>query len=150
MSQQAMNVPQGQEDYRYAELLIHLPADWPLTKKLLSDPKFNWPIRWLHEAARYPHEHQTWLGGPVTIISKDPPEKIAPQAGFTAMMLFAKSEMHAADGRLIQLYTLVPLYPEERDLEIQKGLAALMRALDESGISDVADLKRPNAAAAKH
>jgi hypothetical protein len=65
------------------------------------------------------------------------------------MMLFAKSEMHAADGRLIQLYTLVPLTPEERDLEIQKGLAALMRALDESGISDVVDLKRPNAAAAK-
>jgi hypothetical protein len=85
----------------------------------------------------------------VTIICKDPPETIAPQAGFTAMMLFAKSEMHAADGRLIQLYTLVPLYPDERDLEIQRGLPALMRALDQSGISDVVDLKRPNVASAK-
>jgi hypothetical protein len=78
MSAKARNVPAGWEEYRYAELLIHLPADWPLTKKLLSDPKFNGPIRWLHKTARYPNEHQTWLGGPVTIISKDPPEKITP------------------------------------------------------------------------
>jgi hypothetical protein len=78
MNAKARNVPAGWEEYRYAELLIHLPADWPLTKKLLSDPKFNGPIRWLHKTARYPHEHQTWLGGPVTIISKDPPEKITP------------------------------------------------------------------------
>jgi hypothetical protein len=145
MSQQPMKTPPGQEAYRYAELLIHLPAKWPLTKKLLSDPKYNWPIRWLQETARYPHDNETWLGGPFTIIAKDPPVKI-PGTNFSAMMLAAKGEMHAADGRLIQLYTLFPLYAEERDLELNKGLPALMRALDKFNITDVVDPKRPNVA----
>lgn len=149
MSEQAMTVPEGQGDYRYAELLIHLPGDWPLTKKSLGDPKYNWPIRWLQETARYPHDNETWLGGPFTIISKDPPKRIAPNAHFTAMLLAAKGDMRGADGRLIQLYTLFPLYPEERELELNKGLPALMRALDRSNISDVLDLNRPNVATAK-
>jgi uncharacterized protein len=147
MSEQAMNVPGGQEDYRYAELLMHLPSDWPLTKKLLSDPEYNWPVRWLQETARFPHDNKTWLGGPFTIIAKDPPQKI-PGTNFTAMMLAAKGDMRSADGRLVQLYTLVPLYPEERQLELKKGLPALMRALDKFNISDVVNPNRVNVALA--
>lgn len=146
MSEHAMDVPERCDDYRYAELVIHLPADWPLTKKSLGDPKYNWPFRWLQETARYPRENQTWLGGPFTIIASDPPQRLAPNTKLAAMMLAAKSEMHCADGRLIQLYTLVPLYPEERELEIKKDLPTLMRALDRHDISDVVDLNRPNVA----
>jgi hypothetical protein len=146
MSEQAMNAPNGQDDYRYAELLIHLPPDWPLTKKSLADPKYNWPFRWLQETARYPHDNNTWLGGPFTIIAKDPPQKLAPNNSFTAMMLAAKGDMHCQDGRLIQLYTLFPLYSEERNLELKTGLPALMRALDRHAISDVVNLQRPNVA----
>jgi hypothetical protein len=148
MSEQPMTVPEGQDEYRYAELLIHLPADWPLTKKALGDPRYNWPIRWLQNTARYPYDNNTWLGGPFTIITTNPPQKIAPDAQFTAMMLAAKSEMCCANGRLIQFYTLVPLYPEERELEVKQDLPTLMRAFDRHGISDVVDLHRKNAAKA--
>ena len=79
-------------------------------------------------------------------MAKNPPRRIAADLKFTAMMLAAKTEMRCEDQRLIQLYTLVPLYPEERELELKSGLPALMRALDRAGISDKVDPSRPNAA----
>ncbi len=50
------------------------------------------------------------------------------------------------DGRQVQLYTLIPLYPEERKLEMDKGLPALFQGLDRHKIGKVVDLKRPNVA----
>src|SRR5262249_44595973 len=35
MSEQPMTVPQGEEEYRFAELFIQLPGNWPLGKKKL-------------------------------------------------------------------------------------------------------------------
>lgn len=152
MCEEAMTAPAEHliyrvEEYRFAELLIHLPPDWPLDPQALAKPEFNWPIHWLRNLARYPHEHQTWLGGPFVMIANgDPPEPLAPRCPFVALMLAAKSEVRCSDGRLVQLYTVLPLYREEYLLERQHDLPSLLRVLDAAGVGDAVDLQRTNAA----
>ncbi len=50
------------------------------------------------------------------------------------------------DGRTIQIYRLLPLYSEERALEMSQGVAELMRRFDKHDISTTVDLKRVNVA----
>jgi Suppressor of fused protein (SUFU) len=73
MSSVALKVPRGQEKWRYVELMMHLPPDWPLPDEISEADPSLWPIRWLREIAYYPHLNKTWLGGPSTIISSDDP-----------------------------------------------------------------------------
>jgi len=151
MSDRPMTVPPGEEAYRYAELVIHLPAGWPLTREALGDPAHSWPVMLLRGLATFPHEHATWLGRPPTIVSNgEPPEPYAPGLGFTCTMLLSDitegSRMEAADGRTILFFTLVPIYTEERDLERKEGLDALFRRLAAHEPGLIVDLDRINVA----
>ncbi len=147
MSERALTTPQGADDFRFAELFIQLPGDWPLGRDSLADPNFGWPIHWLRSTAKYPHQQGTWLGGPATIIANgEPPAPLAPNTQFTSLLLLAENEFVSRDGRKIVLYRMSPLSTEERDLELREGIAALMRAFDASSVPFVVDLNRRNVA----
>jgi len=147
MSARPMAVPDGGEDFRYAELFVQLPGKWPLTKTALADPRHGWPIHWLRSVANYPHANGTWLGGPATIIANgEPPEPLSPGLKFTSLFLMAERKVELGDGRTIQLYRLTPLYTVERNLEIKKGLPALLRAFDKADMPFVVDLTRKSVA----
>jgi hypothetical protein len=46
MSDKPMNAPEGAEEFRYAELMICLPADWPMTQEeWKQDADSFWPIQ---------------------------------------------------------------------------------------------------------
>ena len=162
MSEQPMNVPAGAETMQYAELAINLPADWPLPgagsgKRSLfgwlgkgksgKEPPGGalWPFQWLRTIARYPHENNTWLGGPAVIFANgDPPQPLSPGLPFTSFLLMSTDEVSCSDGRTVQIYQLIPLYTEERALEIAEGIPALLQALDRNNVSWVVDPQRPN------
>ena len=145
MSEKEMSVPEGQDEFALAELFIQLPKGWKY--KDLQNPKWNWPILWLRKIARLPHDHETWLGGPATIIAEDEVgTPIAPGLPFTSMFLLAEHSFKANDGRTVQLYRLAPLYPEERELEINSGLPALMNAFDKHSIPFIVNVNRVNVA----
>ncbi|MEX1224037.1 MAG: suppressor of fused domain protein [Pirellulales bacterium] len=149
LSQRPMNTPPDGQEFRFAELFIELPADWPLDENSLSDPRFGWPIHWLRSTAKYPVQHDTWLGGPLTIIAnEEPPQPLAPGLEFTSLLLLAEKRFTTSDGRDIRIYRMTPLYTEERELEISQGAAALMNAFDKKGIAFKFDPKRPNVAIA--
>jgi len=151
MSDQPMVVPKGAEEYRYAELLMELPGDWPLSGEALADPKHRWPIDWLRRAAAYPRSERAWLGAPVAIMANgDPPAPLAPGCQFAAMLLGAGYDdvgpITLADGRVIQIYTLLPLYADEHDLERKEGLPELFRRLDQFEVGRRIDLGRQSVA----
>jgi Suppressor of fused protein (SUFU)/Ankyrin repeats (3 copies) len=147
MSEEPMEVPAGEDTFRYAELFIQLPPDWKYRQ--LDDPNFSWPIRWLRSMAQYPHIEETWLGGPVTIVAnEDPLEPLAPNVKFTSLLLLSEKSFTASDGRFIRLYRMMPLYSEERDLEIREGIGALLRRFDQLSVPFVVDLNRTNVATA--
>ena len=108
MSDLPMKMPTGQEQFQYAELLIYLPPEWPLSAEAMRDPKLFWPIKWLKQLALYPHEHQTFLQGiPPSII--DIGESLAPNLGFTCIMVANAmppgiEQLKTRDGRVINLY----------------------------------------------
>lgn len=47
--------------------------------------------------------------------------------------------------RNIRMYTLIPIYDEERNLALEKGYDYLLKKMNQKGISDVLNLHRMNA-----
>jgi uncharacterized protein len=149
MSARPMTVPPGGENYQFAELIMYLPPDWPLTALALKEPEHAWPIEWLRRIAHYPHDYHTWLGGPTTVIANgEPPEPITPFTQLTCLFLVVEPEefshVRLPDGRTVVFYTVVPLYTEERDLEKAQGTPALLRLLAKYKMDMVVNIYRPN------
>jgi hypothetical protein len=149
MSDRAMIVPKGQEDYQYAELLLHLPPNWPHPRDEGFDNAYFWPFEWLRKLAYFPHENETWLGGPMTIVSSaDPPVSLGPNTKQTCLLLVANfanwSPIEVEGGKKVRIYTVIPIYTEERDYEIKHGILPLVRRLEERGYGSVVDVNRAN------
>lgn len=146
MSASPMKLPRdADQNFQYAELFMQLPADWKYQS--ITDPAWGWPMLYMQWLANYPHANRTWMGGPVTIASpSDPPTPLVPDLPFTCLLALAERQMTTLQGKVIQFYRLMPLYTEERTLEIERGIAALMQAFDRKSIGFVFDPKRPNAA----
>ncbi len=152
MSDKAMAVPQGQEEYQYAELLIHLPATWQLPGDSDWSDEDGWPISWLRQLAYYPHQTNTWLGGRYTIISNDePPLPFAANTRLSCMLLIADlvdwSPVEINQDKRVHFYTLIPLYAEERDHVHQHGVHELLRRFEQHNVATIVDVSRVNVAA---
>lgn len=150
MSDFRQNVPSGQELYSHTELMIRLPHGWPLDAASLKQKNFYWPIEWLRKIAAYPRLHNTWLRGKYAIFSNgEPPKSLAPNTRLSCLMVLEEAKrnpIQCKDGSQIVIYSIFPLYAEERDLEKAKGFAGLLGRFQELGISLVMDPNRPNAA----
>jgi hypothetical protein len=150
MSDRPMKVPAGQEAWRYAELVMHLPPDWPHPRDAQGDARWLWPIHWLRKAAYLPHLNETWLGSSGTIIpSADPPVPLGPNTKQSCLLLipdFANlsDPLVLADGKLIHFHTVVPLYTEERDYEAKFGLREFYQRFIQRKVSITVDIHRPS------
>jgi len=153
MSDKPMTVPEGGEEYQFAELVIYLPPNWPLDTESLRRPNNSWPVDWLRRIGRYPHDNSTWLGGKVVIFANDePPKPLAPNTAMTCLMALTEDSdfgnLRLPDGRTVVFYSIYPLYTEERDLERQKGTTELVELFVKYRVSTVVDVRRTNVARA--
>ncbi|MBL8818317.1 MAG: suppressor of fused domain protein [Planctomyces sp.] len=149
MSSRPMKVPDGMEEFRYAELACWLRDDWPLDEESLRKPEFFWPMQWLRKCALYPHHNETWLGGPFTIMANDdPPLPLGPGTELSCLLLLASyhpyGKWQRTDGQHVVVYDVLPIYTEERNLERNEGLAALLDRLQEYAISPTLHPRRVN------
>src|SRR5262245_15168608 len=147
MSESPMIAAAEAEEYSYAELVIHLPADWPLSRRALRKEENRWPVNWLRTIASCLHDEDNSATGPVVIIPNgEPPEPLAAGCPFAGILMVADYEnvgpIQTNDGRTIHLYTLIPVYSEECHLEVVE----LFPKFDAFGISKVVDVHRPNVA----
>ena len=62
MSDWPMAVPDDSDYPCYAELLVNLPAGWPLYQEAFEEEDNYWPVRWLKLLARWPHERKHLAG----------------------------------------------------------------------------------------
>ena len=149
MSERAMNVPEGAEAYRYAELFLELTPEWPLDDNGLEDERHRWPLCWLRKLARYPHEAGCWLSNYLVVSSEEPPQPIAPGTELCCMMLLHSTdlgELVAADGRRVNFYQVLPMYREERDFLLEQGVDAFAKLLLEHDVDTIIDTNRVNVA----
>ena len=155
VSDEPMTVPDGMGKFRRAELLIALPKDWLLTEESFRNEANYWPLRWLKQVGRLPHEYETWIGWGHTIPNGDPPEAIADTDFVGAMVTLPYIlppdvfQLTTKSGEVISFYMLVPLYKEELDLKLKKGAEELERRFEKENINLVLDTKRPNVAKKK-
>lgn len=149
MSAKPMTVPEGAENFRFAELVVYLPPDWPLNEKALEDPKHYWPIDWLRRIARWPYQNKTWLGGQYAIIANgEPPAPLGPNVRFTCWLVMAEpldfGRMRRSDGSWVVFYGLYPLYSEERDMEKEHGVQHILTLFQKHQFPAFVNLARPN------
>ncbi|MCG6158576.1 suppressor of fused domain protein [Rubinisphaera margarita] len=152
VSDKPMNVPAGLESMSHVELMINLPAKWPMKQSDWDNENHYWPLRWLKMIGRMPHQYNTWIGWGHTIPNGDPAEPIA-DTNFIGVMLsppYWKDtdffQMTADDETSISFFNLVPLYREEMDLKLQKGAEPLEDLLEKNQAATVLNPKRKNVA----
>ena len=157
MSAVPMTTPEGvPDDLRHAELVISLPAEWPVSDVSFKDNRNYWPVRLLKMLARLPHEYGTWLGLGHSIPNGDPAEPYANDTKLCGALLLPSVTLRAAfhkyvrsDGATVRFWSLYPLYAEEMTLKLRKGSEAVLDHFESAGITDVIDKGRPNVAARK-
>jgi hypothetical protein len=147
MSALPMTVPEGAEDFRFAELVLQLPADWKMDQESFADERWYWPIRWMKQLARLPHQYQTWLGAYHTIPNGDPPQPFSAGTKLCCWFLWPPTgedagQIQLADGRTVQVLAMHALHLEEMSLKLNQGGDALIAAMDAAELSEVLDVKR--------
>lgn len=154
MSDRPMTAPEG-VDERHAELLLSLPADWRMDLLQQTPPapeheRWYWPIGWLKQLARFPHEYDTWLGAGHTIPNGDPPRPFAPGTRLCCWLLLppmclpeSALQLALADGRTVRFYALHALHPEEVSLKLNRGTDALLDELERAQVTEVLAPARP-------
>jgi len=152
MSTRAMTVPAGTASSApFAELVLHLPPDWPLTEDAFADEEHFWPLRWLMFLARLPHDDETWLDTWHTVPNGDPPAPFADTTALSALMLtppmLAPAEfalLTTPAGKEIAFHEVLPLHADERALKLAEGTDALIDRLDAGGVTPIVDPARPS------
>ncbi len=121
-----------------------------LTPKALSDETKRWPFEWLMRIARWPHEHNTWLGPTAVFANGEPPKPFAKNTKlsciFAAPAGYDFSTWQRPDGQTVTIYQLYPIYTEERDLEREEGAEELLGRLMDADLPLYVDPKRENVA----
>jgi hypothetical protein len=151
MSDRPMRTPKGAESFRYAELMLCLPPEWPISEAAFEDERNYWPVRWLKVLARFPHEFKTWLFWGHTIPNGDPPRPFAPDTDLCCMLLLEPrlapvefKKLRMSDSKTVYFLALIPLYKEEMDLKLAQGTDELEVRFSEHAISELFDIRRPN------
>ena len=151
MSDRPMLVPEGEEERGYAELLLALPATWPVDHASFRDERNYWPFRQLKQAARFPHVYKTWLWYAHTFSNGDPPEPYAPDVSFCASILSIPAlcdqeawQLEISPEKRIHFLSLIPIYEEELRFARSTGSNALFDRLDDIDITELVFKNRKN------
>jgi hypothetical protein len=154
MSDLPMTVPEGAEHLQRAELILALPPEWKVEALQATPPpedleQWYWPIRWLKQLARFPHEYKTWLGTGHTMPNGDPPEPFAPNTGLCSWWLLPPNTVpeeaqtvKLEGGGEVNLLSIHALYVQEQTLKLEKGSDALIEAFRKAQVSEVLKLDR--------
>jgi hypothetical protein len=151
MSEKPMNTPKEIERMRFAELVITLPPNWPLSDGPLTEDPSNWPIKWMEILGRLPHAFNTFLGWGHTIPNGDPPEPFAPDTKLCCMLLLSNLlepeefySLKLGKDRTIYFYDIFPIYKEEMEFILKYDTDKILDRFSMKNIGNIIDINRKN------
>jgi Suppressor of fused protein (SUFU) len=150
MSDKAMKKPDKSPGEYYLELLLRLPAGWPVGDEAKwKEEKNYWPIRLLKTIARFPHKYDAFLWTGHTLDNGQPATPWSNGTTFDAAFLAPSrtlpekfETLTLENGRKIKFLALYPVYHAESALARREGANALWEKFVERGITDVVDPAR--------
>ncbi len=118
-------------EYTNAELVLYMPPTWNYKSELHSD---TWPLFLLQNLSRVPINNLTWLGSGHTISNG---ESYSDDVKYNNALLLYTSDkdgnptgLTLSSGKYINFYMIVPLYEEECQFKIEKGLSELLNLFE--------------------
>lgn len=150
MSALPMKVPKDIASSQFAEVMMLLPKEWNLEYASFKDERNYWPIRIMKELMALPHPNKTWLGFGHTYGHEDDAE-FAEGVGFNAVMLARSmelsddfTEIELENDKIIDIYTIIPLYKEELEFKKQHSARELLERFDQFGVEEIVKVGRKN------
>jgi len=157
MSDKPMKAPKQAEGLEYSELMLCLPRDWSMKEyDVMSQETWSrdWPVVWLRQLARFPHEYKTWLFWGHSVPNGDPAQPFTPETELCGWVLLEPQlvsnqfkVMTSDDGRKTLFHAAVPVYKEEMDLKLREGAEKLQELFVAKGITELVEPGRPSAVA---
>lgn len=147
MSDVAMDVSEESMGSKYAELVLKLPANWPISQEEMTNDDYYWPLKWLRMVAHIPHRYDGWLEEGVILPNGEPSMPFASTTGLSCILISETKEIKRLTdlkNRTIDFFTLLPIYEEEREIALENGEEYLLEKFEEFGVSDVLDINRKN------
>ena len=145
-----MKIPEDIESSEFCEIMMLLPNNWNIEYESFDDERNYWPFRVMKQLMMLPHPNKTWLGYGHTFGHKDD-EEFAEGVGFNSVLLANSmelstefTEVELKDDKIIDIYTLIPLYKEELEFKKENGTNDLLEKFDEFGIEEVIKVGRQN------
>jgi predicted Zn finger-like uncharacterized protein len=153
MSWKPMNIPPKSLDNGvspYGELMIALPKDWSgmrpdgsFDQQMMQRDENWWPLRWLKQMARLPHEYNTFYSNGVTVPNGEPAAPFVAGTDLCCWMVLkpllapkAKS-LVISDNVRIDFFALIALTQAEMDLKLNKGPGELLKVLAEGEVCEL-------------
>jgi len=151
MAARPMPAPALLPDARYAEVMLRLPAEWPLAAEAVEDRRAYWPVGLVKWLARAPHQEGRWLWAGHTVAAAEPPPPLGPGTALAAVVL---RPVHAPRGfgtlqddeRTVRLLAAVAIYADELELARAWGSGRLLGLLDEHDPEGILDPGRDSVA----
>lgn len=139
----SMKTPEGLSEKQFGrmELVICLPPDWQVES---DEERWFWPVRCLKTVGRLPVESGCWMGYGFSFSYEN---TIAEGVPFCSVALLGVQEgdersgaCRLPNGDRVNFYQLIPLYPKELKMKINKGLDAMVDAMRD--VDHVVDIHR--------
>lgn len=151
MSERPMAAPTGKDGYRFAELVLSLPATWPLTQEDMQSEEIYWPVKWLKIIARLPHDQNTWVSFGHTVPNGAPPKPFSSNTKqccwiMSFPLLFGRQfgSWKVDELKTINFFSLISIYKEELDFKLKKGAKPLIERLLRNKVNEVINVNREN------
>lgn len=129
----------------FAELMLNLPAGWPLDD--LEDEAAYWPIRWLRQLAHGAHDGGVIVADGATVDAGAP---LGPNTAMSCFLLFEARDVdriRVADGREVAFFHAMPVHAAEAAFAREEGAWALLERFQENKVDIALDPGRESVVA---
>ena len=153
MSDLPMAPPPDRSEFRFSELMICLPASWPMGSDNFSNEDNYWPVRGLKWLARFPHVYKTWLWWGHTIPNGNPIKPFMANFAASSWLLTQPMtvsrdffQLKVREDKTIFFHAILPLFPDELELKLKKGTEEFLQRFERAKYSEIVNVRRKSVA----
>lgn len=136
----------------FGELVMCLPPDWPMGEDALEQDASAWPLAMLRALGRLPHEIGVPYDFGLCVEGGCLPFDMAAGTGFAGVLLAPPATIPDAfwcldvgNGKVVDFFGVVMLYPDEAALAKSDGVVALAHRLDSLKVNELVQPGRKSA-----